>query len=118
MTGAMLSVASIGGVHAGIVGMACIAFRFEQYPANCPSPPTPIKKGAPGKNASQLSHLSVHQNSMATPALNQRLARMNLHSHRLMIVRSHAHTVKQKANQKNSTIGMRTAAMRLIFRSA
>src|SRR5262249_28003000 len=43
---------------------------FRWYRTNVPSAPTHVNVMAPGKNASQPSHLSVHQNNMATPALN------------------------------------------------
>src|SRR6516225_1706298 len=69
MTGAMFSVASNGGVHAGIVGIACIAFRFEQYRASVPSAPKPIKKQARDPKSSQPRGLSFHQSSIQTPTL-------------------------------------------------
>src|SRR5262249_24087257 len=94
--------------------MASVAFRFERHRKNVPSAPKHVNVIAPGKNASQPCHLSVHQSNMATPTLNQIAALMKLPSKRQKIVWSHAHTVRQKLNQKNNTMGMRTAARKPI----
>src|SRR5262245_28668337 len=61
-----------------------------------------------------MSSSPNHQNNSHVPTLNQMAARMKLPKHRWEIALSHAMTVKQKANQKNNIMGMRTAAMRPI----
>jgi len=68
---------------------------------------------APGQKFT-LSSSPNHQNNSHVPTLNQMAARMKLPKHRWEIALSHAMTVKQKANQKNNIMGMRTAAMRPI----
>jgi hypothetical protein len=99
MIGAIFPVASNGGVHVGIVGMANIAFRFEQYRANVLSAPNPTITADPRNHVSKSISLSNHQNSIPDPALNQMAVLMNWSLHRQKIVWSQHHMVNMKLNQ-------------------
>src|SRR5262249_38821000 len=99
MIGVIFPVASVGIVHTGIVGMACIACRFLQWRANAASEPRATKKQAKGMKLSQSCGLSNHQNNSHVPTLNQMAVRIKLPSSRWPSALSHASIVKHPATQ-------------------
>ena len=90
-----MPVASAGGVHTGIVGMACIACCFLRHRTNAASAPKATITAEPCNHLSKSQGSGImsepcHQNSIPHPMLNQMLARMKLPLKRWPIALNHA----------------------------